>query len=113
MPQALADLPQIPASDVKTRGWRGVVRDVSASGPVVVTNHAKPEVVILSAEDYESLIAIVRQSEAQTEESLNTLRRQFDERLKVLQRDDAGDRLRAISRSPAALRGKVKAGAGF
>lgn len=113
MSTTLTDLPRIPASDVKTRGWRGVMRALTANGPVVVTNHSEPEAVILSARDYETLITVAQASEARTEAGLDTLRQRFDARLAVLQQHNAGDHLRAITKSPAKLRGKVKAGAGY
>jgi prevent-host-death family protein len=113
MDSSFANLPRIPASDVKKRGWRGVMRALASKGPVMVTNHSEPEAVILSAQDYARLIAIVQESESQTEAGLEALRQRFDERLASLTRPDAGDRLRAISRSSAKLRGKVKAGAGY
>ena len=112
MSSTFDDLPRIPASDVKKRGWRGVVRAITSQGPVVVTNHSEPEAVILSAEDYARLLTIVKRTEAKTAEGLAALRHRFDERLAVLREPDAGDRLRAISRSPARLRGKIKAGTG-
>lgn len=110
---SLANLPNIPASDVKKRGWRGVMRTLAANGPVVVTNHSEPEAVIVSAQDYARLLAVVAANAAKTEAGLESLRRRFDERLASLQRPDAGDRLRAIGKSPTKLRGKVKAGTGF
>lgn len=113
MDSDLADLPQIPASDVKKRGWRGVMRALMSKGPVVVTNHSEPEAVILSAQDYTRILAIVKETESRTEEGLESLRRRFDERLAALQRPDAGDRLRAIGKSLTKLRGKVKAGTGY
>ena len=107
----ISDLPRIPASDLKKRGWRGVMRAIASNGPVVVTNHADLEAVILSAHDYGRLIEIVTQAESKSASALETLRQRFDDRLAVLRQPDAGPRLRAISRSPAKLRGKVKAGA--
>lgn len=113
MKPGLADLLNIPASDVKKRGWRGVMRALTASGPVVVTNHSEPEAVIVSAQDYTRLLAVVEASASKTEAGLESLRRRFDERLAVLNRPDAGDRLRAISKRPTTLQGEVKAGTGY
>lgn len=113
MSTTLTDLPQMPASDVKTRGWRGVMRALTANGPVVVTNHSEPEAVILSARDYETLISAVKASESRIEAGLDTLRQRFDDRLAVLRQDHAGDRLRGITKSATKLRGKVKAGASY
>lgn len=109
----LAALPRMPASEVKTRGWKGVMRTVRANGPMVVTNHAEAEAVILSAKDYETLVAVAKTSESRVEAGLDTLRQKFDKRLAVLRQDDAGGRLRAISSAPVKLRGRVKAGSGY
>ena len=89
------------------------MRALTADGPVVVTNHSEPEAVILSAKDYETLITAVKSAESRTEAGLDTLRQRFDERLAVLRQDNAGDRLRAITKSTTKLRGKVKAGASY
>jgi prevent-host-death family protein len=113
MDSSITDLPRIPASDVKKRGWRGVMRALTSQGPVVVTNHSEPEAVILSAQDYTRMRRIVKETESKAESALEALRCRFDERLAALREPDAGDRLRAISASPAKLRGKVKAGAGY
>ncbi|MDP3720236.1 MAG: type II toxin-antitoxin system prevent-host-death family antitoxin [Acidobacteriota bacterium] len=113
MRSTLADLPNIPASDLKKRGWRGVMRTLAASGTVVVTNHSEPEAVIVSAQEYTRLLAVVDANTSKAEAGLESLRRRFDERLAALQQPDAGDRLRAISKTPAKLRGKVKAGSGY
>lgn len=109
----VADLPQMPASDVKKRGWRGVMRTLTSQGPVLVTNHSEPEAVIVSVQEYVRLLTIVRETEAKTASGLETLRHRFDERLAALERADAGDRLRTIMKNPAKLRGKVKAGTGY
>ncbi len=113
MDSSFTDLLRMPASDVKKHGWRGVMRALTAKGPVVVTNHSEPEAVILSAEGYSRLLAQVKETESRTAAGLEELRHRFDDRLAVLRGPDAGDRLRAISSSPAKLRGKVKAGTGY
>jgi prevent-host-death family protein len=103
----------IAASEVKQRGWRGVMRTVRQQGAVVVTNHSEPEAVILGIEQYEALLQAARMVDARKEADLDALRRRFDERLAVLRPDDAGDRLRAVLRKPARLDGKVRSGASF
>lgn len=103
----------MPASDVKKRGWRGLMRALASAGSVVVTNHSEPEAVIVSAQEYERLLAIVSDTESKTAAGLDVLRHRFDERLAVLREPGAGDRLRAIGKSPTRLRGKVKAGTGY
>ncbi len=108
----LDNLPRIPASDVKRRGWRGVMRTLGAGRALLVTNHDRAEAVIVAADEYARLLEELKQAEARTESDLTLLRRRFDERLAALRAPDAGDRLRAIMRGPARLRGKVRAGKG-
>jgi hypothetical protein len=111
-PQAdpIKALPRVPASDVKRRGWRGVMWTLREEGAVMVTNHNRPEAVILSADAYTDLLARAQQAESRVESDLTLLRHRFDKRLAALDTPDAGDRLRSVMRSPAKLRGKVKAG---
>ena len=105
-------LPTVPASDVKKRGWRGVMRTLAKGGTVVVTNHNEPEAVILRVGEYEALIELVEQSKSRVANELDALRQRFDERLAALRAPDASDRLRAIARRPARLGGKVTADRG-
>ncbi len=111
--QVLANLQAVPASDVKKRGWRGVMRTLLDKGTVVVTNHDEPEAVIIDIKEYESLLALAEQTQARSMSELDALRRRFDERLETLNTPAAADRLRRLARKPAKLGGKVKAGSGF
>ena len=79
-------------------------------GKLLVTNHDEPEAVIIPVAEYDALMQIVEQSEAQTESALSGLRRSFDERLSVLQGRSAAGRLQSTIRGRAKLGGKVKAG---
>jgi hypothetical protein len=106
-------LSRLHASDVKKRGWRGVMRTLRGQGAVLVTNHDEPEAVILTVTEYAGLVEVARQAESRMASELETLRRRFDDRLAALRAPDAGARLRSIMRGPARLRGKVKAGAGY
>ena len=106
-------LSRIPASDVKRRGWRGVMRTLRVEGAVLVTNHDQPEAVILASDAYARLLERANQAESRLEADLAVLRRRFDERLASLRKPDAGQRLRAIMRGPARLRGRVKAGESY
>lgn len=107
---AIEDLPRTPASDVKKLGWRGLMKAVARRGKVVVTNHNKPEAVILSAEEYGTLMRALHEAGSRNESALDALRHRFDERLASLQAADAGDRLRSQMQGPAKLGGRVKAG---
>jgi PHD/YefM family antitoxin component YafN of YafNO toxin-antitoxin module len=106
----LVQLPHTPASDVKKLGWRGLMKTIRTSGKLVVTNHDEPEAVIMSTEEYTTLMQAARQTATQTESALLALRQRFDQRLATLQSPDAGDRLRNVMRAGAKLEGKVKAG---
>ena len=84
--------------------------ELRAEGPIVVTNHEKPEAVILPVAAYDALMQLLEQSETRIEASLAALRDSFDERLAVLQERSAGKRLRTALQGRVRLGGKVKAG---
>jgi prevent-host-death family protein len=109
----LANLPRTRASDLKKLGWRGMMNALRSQGKLVVTNHDEPEAVIIPVAEYDALIQLVEQLEAQTESALAGLRRSFDERLSVLQGRSAGTRLQSTIRGRAKLGGKVRAGSGY
>ena len=109
----LATLPRTAASDVKKLGWRGMMNAVRSNGKILVTNHDEPEAVIMPVAEYDALMQLVEQSEAQTEAALAGLRRSFDVRLSVLQDRSAATRLQSTIRSRPKLGGKVKAGSGY
>ena len=109
----LAKLPRTPASDLKKLGWRGMMNVLRSKGKLVVTNHDEPEAVIIPVAEYDAIMQLVEQVEAQTESTLADLRRTFDERLSVLQGLSAATRLQSTMRGRAKLGGKVKAGSGY
>ena len=106
-------LHKVPATDVKTRGWKGVMRTLNERGVVVVTNHNEPEAVIIPAKEYAALVDAIKNAESRTRSELDVLRSRFDERLAALRAPDAGARLRSAMRGRARLGGKVKAGGSF
>lgn len=77
------------ASEVKER-WRDVVADAKRDGVVTVTNHERPEVVVLSIDRYEEL-----KREAEANDPLRTLHDRFEKELAALRAPDAASRLRA------------------
>jgi prevent-host-death family protein len=109
----VAKLPRTPASDLKKLGWRGIMNALRSKGRLVVTNHDEPEAVVIPVVEYDALMQLVQQSEAQAESALANLRRSFDERLSVLQDQSAAARLQSTIRRRAKLGGKVKAGSGY
>ena len=108
--EGFSGLARAPASDVKKLGWRGLMRAVGREGKVLVTNHDRPEAVILSTDEYQRLLQAAQGAEARQDDALDTLRRRFDQRLSALAAADAGERLRGAFAQPAALGGQVKAG---
>jgi prevent-host-death family protein len=106
-------LPRMPASDIKRRGWPGVMRAIGTQGTLVVTNHGRPEAVIVGTAEYARLRAASQQAEARLEADLSALRRRFDERLAGLRSPNAGQQLRQVMAGRARLDGKVKAGSTY
>ena len=106
-------LHRIAATEVKQRGWRGVMRTVRERGSVLVTNHNEAEAVIITAADYADLCERATRGASDRDAVLDNLRRQFDERLSVLNAPDAGERLRSLMQGPTRLHGEVKAGTGY
>lgn len=94
----LLDLEKTPASDVKAKGWPDLMRKVAKRGAVVVTNHNHPQAVVVSAEEYQRLVAQASgaSTAAQRAQSLQQLQAEFDAHLAVL--DDGTALSRALGR---------------
>jgi len=104
------ELPTAPASEVKKRGWRGMMRLARDHGAVVVTHHNEPEAVIVPMAAYTRLLEAAREKEAADAAVLEQLRRKFDEQLAVLNQPDAAERMARLSRKPIRLCGRVMVG---
>lgn len=111
--ESLSELPTAPASTIKREGWKGVMRSLSGEGRLVVTNHNKPEAVILSTQEYDRLVKAARSAANALSDPLLALRDQFDARLAALDTPDAGNRLQDLMKKPGTLDGKVRAGDTF
>lgn len=109
-PAHLSTLPRATASDLKKRGWRGMMKTVRSTGKLLVTNHDEPEAVIIPIAEYSELMRRVEQSEARMESALQELRQGFDRRLSILQDRSTAARLRSSMSGPAKLGGRVKVG---
>lgn len=101
------------ASAIKTVGWRSLAKELQSQGRMVITNHNEPQAVLLSPDEYARLVTELEALRSVQKDPLDELRREFDERLQVLEQRDAGDRLRALMHLPMDLKGKVKAGASY
>lgn len=93
---ALDQLPRTPATEVKTQGWRGLMRTVGRTGKVAVTHHDTPEAVVLSAEEYDAIATALHAAAERGDPAMDALRRSFDDRLAALEAADAGVRLRGL-----------------
>jgi len=102
------ELPTAPASEVKKRGWRGMMRMARDHGAVVVTNHNEPEAVIVPMAAYTRLLESAQQKESDHAAALDKLRRKFDRQLAVLNQPDVAERMEALARTPIRLHGRVK-----
>lgn len=111
--ELFARLQRKPISDVKREGWRGVMNAVDATGKVLMTNHERPEAVILSLREYSLLTELAERVQRDDQSKLEQLTRAFDEELAVLKQPDAGDRLRQAFGLPLDLHGEVIAGQSF
>ncbi|CAM5188525.1 hypothetical protein CDEF62S_04702 [Castellaniella defragrans] len=104
-PVTLSELPATPASTVKQKGWKGVMRSLAVSGRLVVTNHREPEAVILSIEQYRTLVQAAENAALAANAPLTALRQRFDARLASLDAPDAAERLRQLMHTPGTLAG--------
>ena len=107
---AVQDLPRKAASELKTAGWPETVRAVQDLGKLVVTNHNRPEAVIMAVREYQVLVDYARAQAVLADSVLEELRREYDERLSVLRGPTAAKRLRASIRKPIKLGAKVRVG---
>ena len=84
------DLERVQASDVKKRGWRGLLEraQTSVAGAVLVRNHARPEGVLMTVAAYEQLRQAANDSGGAAD--LQALSEDFARRLDVL-RTPQGD----------------------
>ncbi|WP_433851350.1 type II toxin-antitoxin system prevent-host-death family antitoxin [Stenotrophomonas nitritireducens] len=100
----LPDLEKTPASDIKAKGWPGLMRKVLRNGAVVVTNHNHPQAVVVSVEEYQRLVdqANGHSAAAQRAQSLQALQAEFDAHLATLQE---GSLAKALARPARRGRG--------
>lgn len=84
-----------PAAFVKGH-WRDVVAEANTHGEVVVTNHDRPEVVVMSLARYEELQRESRETD------LEFLRAEFDRELAAWRAPGASDLARRLFHSTPA-----------
>ena len=95
----LVDIPSVPASDAKNR-FGAILDQATSTGPVAITRHDTTRAVLVSVEEFESLIA-ERQS------SLAALGAEFDGLLAKMQTPKARKGIAAAFSSTPAELGKA------
>lgn len=109
---SLEELPRQNSSQVKNK-WADVVRLVRQSGSVAVTNHAAVEMVLLDAATYRQLVQDVLALKAREQAALDDLAKRFNERLVVLQQQDAAQKVAALVKARGKLARRPKAGTAY
>lgn len=95
----LIDVPSVPASDAKNR-FGAILDQATSTGPVAITRHDTTRAVLMSVEEFESLVAS-RQS------SLEVLGAEFDGLLASMQAPKARKGIAAAFASTPAELGKA------
>jgi PHD/YefM family antitoxin component YafN of YafNO toxin-antitoxin module len=95
LPVALENLPTQASTEVKNR-WGQVVRQVQKTGSLAITHHSNIEMVLSTAEHYQSLLDEVSRLQARERSRLEELSAQFMSRLDRLQQPDAHARLAGV-----------------
>ncbi|MEO7148745.1 MAG: type II toxin-antitoxin system prevent-host-death family antitoxin [Rhodanobacteraceae bacterium] len=86
-----ADTPVHSASAVKN-GWSRIVEGAVRHGEVIVTNHSRPEVVVVDVGVYADLVRRI-----QAKDPLEILRADFDHRFAALNTRAGADKLHRIA----------------
>ena len=95
----LVDIPAVAASDAKNR-FGAILDQASSSGPVAITRHEMTRAVLISVEEFESLVA-------GRESSLAVLGAEFDDLLTRMQSSKARKGIKAAFASTPAALGKA------
>lgn len=105
-------LPRRNATQAKNK-WSDLVREVRKTGGVAVTHHDRVEMVVMDAERYREMVALVDAAQDRRQASLAELTADFDRRLAALQAPDARKRAEAAMASRGRTTPRPKAGATF
>lgn len=111
LPQ-IEELPHRNATEAKNR-WGSLVREIRALGTIAITSHDRVEVVILEAETYRRVAALVSGAEQRRKVALDELSAEFDRHLASLQAPHARARVEATMAAKGRVKTRSKAGASF
>lgn len=105
-------LPRRNATQAKNK-WSDLVREVRKSGSVAVTHHDRVEMVVIDAERYQEMIALVDGAQERRRATLAELTAEFDRRLAELRAPDTRKRAEAAMASRGQNTPRPKAGSSF
>jgi prevent-host-death family protein len=108
----IEELPRRTSTEVKNQ-WSALAREVRARGSVAVTHHGKVEAVIMDADAYRKMAALVEETRARDRATLVELAAEFDRHLELLRAPAASERAAAAMDSRGRVRPRPKAGAAF
>jgi prevent-host-death family protein len=110
--RALEDLPSQRSSEVKNK-WGNVVRQVQSQGSLAITNHSNVQMVLLTAETYQSLVDLVDRLQAREQSGIDELSEEFKTRLAALQDPQARQRVGKLLAAKGKARKSPVAGKTF
>ena len=102
-----------PASDLEKESWNSLAREINLQGVMVVTDHDQPVAVVLSVENYETLVRLAQREQARQAQNIAELNDRVDQRLTSLRGPNAHQALDAFMDEPVVLHGEVRAGSSF
>lgn len=106
----LAEFETVTSTDIKKSGWKRVVTRLKSApgGAMAVTNHREPEVILMTYEQYQSLLSQAGKGGSRNEDVLDSLRQDFDRRMAALQSSDFGERAMSVMDQPIRTKGKYR-----
>ena len=107
---SLQEFETVTATDIKKDGWKRVVARLknSTGKAMTVTNHREPEVVLMTVDQYQALVAMAAAGGSYDEGVLDALRQDFDKRLNLLRSADVAERAHQIMDEPIRTKGRYR-----
>ena len=102
-------LPQRTSSDIKHH-WGAVARQAREVGRLAITTHQTVELVVMSVEEYSSLMTTIQETKNRDQTLLDELTSRFDARLADLQMPDAEAKVDRFFAAGGKSKARPKAG---